>query len=185
MSPTDADTGHAPPPRPVPSVVYAPPLGGVSLLVVSGLSDDERQRLEKVVRRRVGPRSDAPQLVEAYLDAMLRNAFARTTDGGPVPTSLTVERSFILIEISRQLKRVIEDFEIQALFRVTLPSARAMRTTLLATYSDDAAELTLAWALRGARTGRRQRASSFTGTTVFLCQRTVGMLSWTASSVQE
>jgi hypothetical protein len=133
---------------------------------VSGLNDDERQRLEKVVGRRVGARSDPLQLVAAYLDAMVRNAYARTTDGGPVPTSLTAERSLILIELSRQLKRVIEDFEIQALFRVTLPSARAMRATLLATYSDDADELTLAWALRTARSSRRQKASSFTGTTV-------------------
>lgn len=133
---------------------------------MTGLTDAERQQLDKVVGRRVGARSDAKQLVAAYLDAMVRNAYARTTDTGPVPTSLTAERSLILIEISRQLNRVIEDFEIQALFRVTLTSARTMRTTLLATYSDDADELTMAWSLRGARTDGRRKASSFTGTVI-------------------
>lgn len=131
-----------------------------------GLSDAERQALEKVVGRRVGARSDAKLLVEAYLDAMARNAYFRTTDDGPVPTSLTAERSLILIEISRQLKRVIEDFEIQALFRVPLSAARSMRNTLMATYSDDADRLTLAWSLRGARSGKREKTADFTGATI-------------------
>jgi hypothetical protein len=133
---------------------------------MTGLTNAERQRLEQVVARRVGVRSDPKQLVAAYLDAMVRNAYSRTTDGAPVPTSLTAERSLILIEISRQLNRVIEDFEIQALFRVTLTSARAMRTTLLATYTDDADQLTMAWSLRGARTDGRHNAGSFAGTVI-------------------
>jgi hypothetical protein len=133
---------------------------------VTGLTDAERQQLEQVVARRVGVRSDPKQLVAAYLDAMVRNAYERTTDDAPVPTSLTSERSLILIEISRQLNRVIEDFEIQALFRVPLTSARTMRTTLLATYTDDADQLTMAWSLRGARTEGRRKESSFTGTVV-------------------
>ena len=133
---------------------------------MTGLTDAERRQLEQVVARRVGARSDAKQLVAAYLDAMVRNAFDRTTDDSPVPTSLTSERSLILIEISRQLNRVIEDFEIQALFRVPLASARAMRTTLLATYADDADKLTLAWSLREARTAGRRRATGFIGTVI-------------------
>jgi hypothetical protein len=148
-------------------VLYPRPSIESILLVVSGLSKDEQQRLEEVVGRRVGARSDAPKLVEAYRDAMVRNAYARTTGDGPVPTSLTAERSMILIEISRQLERVIEDFEIQALLRVTMSAARAMRTTLLSTYSDDADKLTLAWALRGARTTpKRTKADAFTGPTI-------------------
>jgi hypothetical protein len=115
------------------------------------------------VEHRVGVRSNAVTLVDAYLDAMVRNAYARTTGDGPVPTNLTAERSMILIEISRQLNQVIEDFEIQALFRVTLPAARAMRSTLLATYSDDADKLTLAWALRDARVDGREKYDSVKG----------------------
>jgi len=132
------------------------------------LTDDEKKRLERVVARRVGSRSDAGVLVGCYLAAMERNAYFRTTDDGPVPTSLTAERSLLLIEISRQLHRVIEDFEIQALLRVTLRAARSMRSTLLATYTDDADELTLAWSLRGARTGGRTKTDSFTGTEITL-----------------
>jgi hypothetical protein len=135
---------------------------------VAGLTPEERARLEQVVARRVGARSKAKDLVAAYLDAMARHAFAHTTDAGPVPTSLTAERSAILIEISRQLHRVIEDFEIQALLRVSATQARSMRTTLLATYSDDADDLTLEWSLRDARTGRRRKVDSFTGTEIFL-----------------
>jgi hypothetical protein len=131
-----------------------------------GLTEEQRKRLEDVVRRRVGVRSDAEQLTTAYLNAMLRNAYVRTTEPGPVPTSLTAERSAILIELSRELGRVVEDFEIQALFRVTLGQARAMRTMLLATYSDDADDLTLAWSLRGAHTGPRRRGETFSGTVI-------------------
>jgi len=133
---------------------------------MAGLTPEERQHLEGIVGRRLGVRSDAKTLVASYLDAMERNAYARTVEVGPVPTSLTAERSAVLIEISRQLKRVIEDFEIQALFRVTAAQAKAMRTTLLATYSDDADDLTLDWSLIGARNRGRRRVDAFTGTAV-------------------
>ncbi len=133
---------------------------------MAGLTQAERDRLVDLVRRRIGVRSDAEVLVSAYLEAMLHSAYARTTESGPVPTSLTAERSAILIEISRQLGRVVEDFEIQALFRVTLAQARAMRTTLTATYADDANELTLAWSLRGARKNGRRKADTFVGTLI-------------------
>lgn len=86
---------------------------------MSGLTIDERAKLEKVVSRRIGKRSDAVELVKCYLDAMSRNAYFRTTDDSPVPTSLGAERTLLLIEISRQLHRLAEDFEIQALLRVT------------------------------------------------------------------
>jgi hypothetical protein len=136
---------------------------------VAALSEEERAHLDAVVARRVGTRSDARVLVAAYLDAMARNAYFRTTDSSPVPTSLTAERSLLLIEISRQLDRVIEDFEIQALLRVPMAAARSMRTTLLATYTDDVDRLTQSWALRGAKTGNRVKSDSgWPGTTVTL-----------------
>jgi hypothetical protein len=133
---------------------------------VAGLTSDERKRLKEVVARRVGARSDAPGLVDAYLAAVERHAFARTCDAGPVPTALNVERSAVLVEICRQLKRVIEDFEIEALFRVTRSQARTMRTTLLASYSDVTDELTLTWALVGSRTLGRYSRDSLVGTEI-------------------
>jgi hypothetical protein len=135
---------------------------------MTGLTKDERALLETVVGRRLGARSDAKVVVGAYLDAMARNAFSRTVEPGPVPTSLVAERSAILIEISRQLGRVIEDFEIQAIFRVAPPQARSMRTTLLATYSDDADALTLAWSMLGARQLGRLSVDGLNGTKVML-----------------
>lgn len=81
-----------------------------------------------------------------------------------MPTSLNVERSAVLIEISRQLKKVIEDYEIQALFRVTTAQARAMRTTLLATYSDATDVLTLGWSLVGAKNLGRANVDKVVGT---------------------
>lgn len=137
------------------------PLAGMT-----GLTAAERQVLEDVVARRIGYRADAKALVVAYLSAMERHAFARTVQVGPVPTSLTAERSAVLIEISRQLRRVIEDFEIQALFRVTAAQAKSMRTTLLATYSDDADDLTIDWSLTGAKNRGRRRGDTFAGTAV-------------------
>lgn len=136
------------------------------LLHMAGLTPDERKRLDEVVARRIGYRGDAVALVTAYLTAMERHAYARTVEVGPVPTSLTAERSAVLIEISRQLKRVIEDFEIQALFRVTTSQARSMRTMLLATYSDDADDLTIDWCLVGAKNRGRRRGGTFAGTAV-------------------
>lgn len=115
----------------------------------SGITDAERELFVAVVDRRVGARGrgQAQSLVDAYLRAVERHAFVRTTDAGPVPTSLTVERSSMLIEISRQLRRVIEDYEIRALFRVTPAQAKSMRTTLLATYGDVTDGLMLEWSL--------------------------------------
>jgi hypothetical protein len=133
---------------------------------MAGLTSEERQRLTAVIARRLGARSDASGLVDAYLDAVERHAFARTCDSGPVPTSLNVERSAVLVEISRQLKRVIEDFEIEALFRVTRTQARTMRTTLLASYSDVTDDLTLTWALVGARRLGRYSEDSLVGTEI-------------------
>ncbi|HYQ33669.1 MAG TPA: hypothetical protein VEQ83_10690 [Lapillicoccus sp.] len=135
---------------------------------MAGLTKDEQSRLETVVGRRLGVRSNAKVLVAAYLDAMERNAYSRTVESGPVPTSLVAERSAILVEISRQLGRVIEDFEIQALFRVTPRQAGSMRATLLATYSDDADALTLTWSMRGARQLGRLTVDGLNGTKVAL-----------------
>ncbi len=133
-----------------------------------GLSGEELVRLEAVIARRVGVRCDPKKLVEAYLAALAASGFRRTVGDGPVPTSLTAERSLVLIEVSRQLGRVIEDFEIQALFRVSQSTARSMRTTLLATYSDDTDALTLDWSLRGARQDGREKTAEFTGTAIVL-----------------
>ncbi|HEX2145879.1 MAG TPA: hypothetical protein VHG10_15380 [Glycomyces sp.] len=130
---------------------------------MAGLTDDERRHLQETIARRLGARSDAVLLTVAYLDAMAHNAYARTVGPGPVPTSLTSERSEILVEICRQLERMIEDFEIQALFRVTATQARSMRTALQAAHSDIADELDLHWSLRGAKNPKRRKGDSFTG----------------------
>ncbi|GAB3655391.1 hypothetical protein [Glycomyces tarimensis] len=125
---------------------------------MGGLTDEERERLRNVIALRVGARSDAGALTTAYLDAMARSAYARTVEPGPVPTSLTSERSEILVQISRQLGRVIEDFEIQALFRVTPTQARSMRRMLQATHSDEVNELDLAWSEVGAVRGKHRKS---------------------------
>jgi hypothetical protein len=133
---------------------------------MAGLTDAERRELVSVVARRLGRRGSADTLVTAYLDAMARNAYDRTVQAAPVPTTITAERSAILIEISRGLGRVIEDFEIQALLRVSQPQARAMRNNLIATYSDYADQLTVSWATSDARQAGRVKGSDFTGTVV-------------------
>lgn len=130
---------------------------------MGGLTGDERTRLQETIARRLGARSDAAQLTSAYLDAMSHYAYTRTVGSGPVPTSLTSERAEILLEICRQIDRMIEDFEIQALFRVTVTQARAIRTALQAAHSDDANELDLHWALRAAKNPKRRRGDAFTG----------------------
>jgi hypothetical protein len=131
---------------------------------MGGLEPAERKRLEETVAARIGARSaNAAELTAAYLDAMERNAYRRTVGPGPVPTSLTSERSEMLFEVCIQLERVIEDFEIQALFRVTATQARAMRKTLLATHSDEANRLDHAWSLVGATTAARRKGRTVTG----------------------
>jgi hypothetical protein len=131
---------------------------------MGGLEPAERKRLERTVAARLGARSgDAAGLTAAYLDAMERNAYLRTMGPGPVPTSLTSERAEMLFAICNQLERVIEDFEIQALFRVTATQARAMRKTLLATHSDEANQLDHAWSLVGATTAARRKGRRVTG----------------------
>lgn len=131
---------------------------------MGGLAPEERKRLEEVVAARIGARSgSAAALTEAYLDAVERNAYARTVGPGPVPTSLTSERAELLFEICVRLERVIEDFEIQALFRVTETQARAMRKMLLATHTDEANRLDHAWSLVGARRAGRRKGAKVTG----------------------
>jgi hypothetical protein len=131
---------------------------------MGGLAPEERRRLEAVVAARIGARSDsAAALTAAYLDAVERHAFSRTVGPGPVPTSLTSERAELLFEICIRLERVIEDFEIQALFRVTVTQARAMRRMLLATHTDEANRLDHAWSLVGARRDGRRKGAKVTG----------------------
>lgn len=130
------------------------------------LNEQERQTLQAAVARRLGARRDATELVPAYLVAAQRHAFSRTLQAGPVPTSLTVERSGLLLEISRELGRVIDDVEIEALFRVSRSQARTMRTTLLASYSDITDDLTVDWALKDARRGARKTVGDVNGTLI-------------------
>jgi hypothetical protein len=125
---------------------------------------EERATLSKTIERRLGTRGDPSELAKAYLIAAQRHALARTTEVGPVPTSLTVERSGLLLEISRELGRVIDDSEIEALFRVPRSQARSMRTTLLATYSDITDELSLKWALLDAKNDGRKTVDHVNGT---------------------
>lgn len=133
---------------------------------VGQLNDQEQQQLQSVVSRRLGARRDATELVPAYLVAAQRHAFSRTLQPGPVPTSLTVERSGLLLEISRELGRVIDDVEIEALFRVSRSQARTMRTTLLASYSDITDDLTVDWALKDASRGARKVVGEVNGTLI-------------------
>ncbi|MEV8239353.1 hypothetical protein AB0O90_03885 [Microbacterium testaceum] len=135
---------------------------------MGALDDADTVRLKNVVLRRLGAGHDAQALVDAYLTAAQRHAFARTVEIGPVPTSLTVERSGLLLEISRELGRVVDDAEIQALFRVSRSQARAMRTTLLASYSDITDDLTVYWALKDASNGGRKKVGDVNGTLVRL-----------------
>lgn len=121
--------------------------------------------LTRVVSARLGKRSDGEELVKAYLDALLWSGVTRTTVAGPVPTSLVAERAALLIEVSRQLGRLIEDFEIQALFRLPRSSAGSLAKMLMATYTDDADQLLLAWSLRGAKQGERTE-EDFLGTEI-------------------
>jgi hypothetical protein len=131
---------------------------------MGGLQPVERRLLEETVAARIGARAgDARELTAAYLDAMERNAYFRTMGPGPVPTSLASERSEMLFEVCNQLQRVIEDFEIQALFRVTETQARAMRRMLLATHSDEANRFDHAWSLVGATTAARRKGRKVTG----------------------
>lgn len=122
--------------------------------------------LENAVANRLGARSDVPALISAYVDGTARTAYLRTVGEGSVPTSLPMERSLILLEVSRKLARVIEDFEIEALFRVNASQARAMRTALLATYPDVTNALALAWSLVDAHASGRQKGRTFTGTVI-------------------
>ncbi|MFB2554283.1 hypothetical protein [Herbiconiux liangxiaofengii] len=130
------------------------------------LNEQDRQKLHTAFARRLGARRDATELVEAYLVAAQRHAFSRTVQAGPVPTSLTVERSGLLLEISQELGRVIDDVEIEALFRVSRSQARTMRTTLLASYSDITDDLTVDWALNDAHRNGRKTVGEVNGTVI-------------------
>jgi hypothetical protein len=133
---------------------------------MAAISAEELKRLEQAVASRLGARSDAAVLVRAFVDGTTRTALVRTVGEGSVPTSLPMERSLILIEVSRELGRVIEDFEIQALFRVSPAQARAMRTALLATYPDVVNDLSLAWSVVDAFCDGRKKGRSWAGTVV-------------------
>lgn len=135
------------------------------------LTAEERVLLAEVLKRRLGARGDGPALATAYLRASQRSAFDRTVANAPVPTSLTAERSALLIEVSRELGRLIEDFEVQAILRVTPSAARSIRRNLVATYADDASDIAIRWALRGAVRGDRIKYLGNIGTEVQLDSR--------------
>lgn len=131
--------------------------------MTSEISASERTEFENTLARRLGRRGNGAELATASLVAAQRHLIHRAQQLGPVPTTLTVERSAVLVEISKALGRVVEDYEIEALFRVTASQARAMRLTLLASYADVTDELTIRWALVDATTGERRSTETFTG----------------------
>lgn len=133
---------------------------------MTDLPASDRARLVEVVQRRLGPRGAAEALVDAYLVASVRQAFQRTTQDAPIPTTLTVERTVLLLEICRALGRVVDDREVQALLRVGAMQARSIRRSLLATFSDSTDELVTAWALDGATNAGRRKGDTYAGTAV-------------------
>ena len=147
-------------------MIELPHRSGTILMAMVGLTSADRTELRDAIKRRLGVRPGAAQLTEAYLNGAQRHALSRTIADGPVPTSLNVERSGLLLEVSRELQRVIEDYEIEALFRVSRSQARSMRTTLLATYSDAVDPMTMTWSLTEATRGKRTKGRRVAGETI-------------------
>jgi pimeloyl-ACP methyl ester carboxylesterase len=127
------------------------------------IAEGSTERLERVIKNRVGRRSDGGELARAYADGAAQHALNSAMGSGPVPTSLPAERAALMIEVSRKLGRLVEDYEIEALLRLTSGLAKSVRRTLVATYTDIAAELLETWSLKGSRARGRLKGDDFAG----------------------
>ena len=129
----------------------------------AAIVEGDAERLERVIKNRIGARSDGGELARAYAEGAAQHALNSAMGSGPVPTSLPAERAALMIEVSRKLGRLVEDFEIEALLRLTSGLAKSVRRTLVATYTDAAAELLERWSLKGARGKGRRKVDDFAG----------------------
>ncbi len=114
------------------------------------------EQVAAVLARRLPatPKPVRDALAKAYLAGVQSHALARTTGGGPVPTTLATERAELLAFVSRGMGRLVTEDEISALLRITAAAARSARQTMLAVY-DDLPVLALKAAFEGAqRDGR-------------------------------
>lgn len=126
----------------------------------------EVEKLASVLSDRLGKHSDGRELALAYMCAVQWNAIARTLGPGPVATSFAADRISLLMDVSKELGRLLSDIEIGALMRVTMSNARRWHRELLAVYADEANPLALNWSLAGARLCGRGKENGVVGNKV-------------------
>src|SRR5262245_34313396 len=113
------------------------------------MADTAAQRIAKALRARLGPQAKADEVAKAYLKASDEHALSRTLGVGPVASNLTADRAELMINVSRQLGRLVDRAEIESLLRITSAQASQVHKLMVATYTDDAGPLQISWCLQG------------------------------------
>lgn len=90
------------------------------------------------------PEDQATNLVEAVLDASKDQAIETIAGSGPIPSNVTALRAELVRFVCLQANRILEQREVEVLFRVTPATARSILTTMRATYEESLREQFLA-----------------------------------------
>ena len=114
------------------------------------MAETPTQRIARALRARLGPSADADALAKAYMEASHSHALSRTLGTGPVASSISADRADLMINVSRELGRLVDRSEIEALLRIPAAAAASVLKLMVATYTDDAGPLQIAWCLQGA-----------------------------------
>lgn len=114
------------------------------------MAESPKERIARALRARLGPKCDSLSLAEAYMKASDSHALSRTLGVGPVASSIAADRAELMINVSRELGRLVDRTEIEALLRIPAAAAGSVHKLMVATYTDDAGPLQIAWCLQGA-----------------------------------
>jgi hypothetical protein len=100
--------------------------------------DIRKQGLDDAVNRLVNlaglAKENAGVLVDAALQAAVDETLETITGSGPLPSSMTAARAHQLHYVCLSAKRILTQREVEVLFRATPAQARAIMTTMYATY---------------------------------------------------
>lgn len=119
------------------------------------MADEPDPRAEKAVSRfqslAGSPAAESDPLVAALLLAAQDQLLETITGSGPVPSNMVAARAELLYYACLRAGRILEQREVEVLFRTLPASARAILATMHATYEEALREHFLDRMRRGAR----------------------------------
>ena len=122
------------------------------------MNEATEQRVQKAVNRFKSLAGSPTKEVESLVDALMKAAqdqlLETITGSGPVPSNMVAARAELLYYSCVRMGRILEQREVEVLFRTLPTNARSIMATMHATYEEALREQFLERMRRGARIER-------------------------------